>query len=260
MEARRRGDAVRIIGRRRQGHAAAHAEADRSDRLARHVRAAVEIGDEGGGVLGGLVVVGAAHQRADDGAEIALQHLLGVERAVGAVAIEQVGQQDDIALAGHMGRHLDHARPDAEGVHVEDHRGPGAVAVRRQHIGLARAVLGLEGDLFLTHADLLGLPLFAGGPLLSPGAATEHPEQTFFRRREKGHSRGEWKDEGIGAFAATTQPLTLPGSAWAPPSPFGRGFGGRARVRSRQPRRAKQTFSHREKEGPVGEADGRMRG
>ena len=64
-----------------------------------------------------------------------LEHLLGVHWGVGAGAVEQVGQQHEVAAIGQPLRHGDQSWADGQSIHVEYCGGPWAFALGRQHVG-----------------------------------------------------------------------------------------------------------------------------
>ena len=60
-------------------------------------------------VIAGFGVVGRGHHGTDCRTVVALENFRGVERRVVTEAVVQVGQQHDVAFAGQVRRHLNHA-------------------------------------------------------------------------------------------------------------------------------------------------------
>ena len=94
------GEMIWIGARRGDRHATAHAETHRADLAPRNVPAGIEVGEKDLSVLSRLVVASGSHQRAEVRPHVTLEHLFGHERLVRAEAIEEVGQQHDIAGVG----------------------------------------------------------------------------------------------------------------------------------------------------------------
>ncbi len=153
MEAGDGGETLRARPSGGDGHAAAHAEAHGADALAVHLAALVEVANIGIDIRRCLGIAGGGHQRAEDGAKVALEDFLGVERPVGAIAVIHVRQQHHVAGIGQALGHGEHCGANAAGIHVEDDRRAALPAGGREQVGRALAVWRGDDDLLVSHVD-----------------------------------------------------------------------------------------------------------
>ncbi len=184
VEACNRREAIGIGSRRRDGHAAAHAETHRAHPAAHDIVAPIEIAEIRLGIFGRLVVARRGHQRTEDRAEVAREDLLGDERTIGTVAVEGIRQKHEIAAVCKPLRHVKHARSDPAGVRVENHRRPGPAARRDHDVRRAIAIVRPDRHFFRRHRMLprpgvsnvcLTPPMIASGSVTSEALSGRSP-------------------------------------------------------------------------------------